>query len=122
MISRDINKRIRFIMRLRTMGITDTRVLSAMERVPRDCFVPPAVKDRAWEDMALPIGRGQTISQPFIVAAMSEALNISDRDKVLEIGTGAGIRRQFYLIYVAVFIRLSAISRYLHMRRKGLKI
>ena len=90
MNTQDINKRIRLIMDLRNKGITDTRVLSAMERVPRDVFVPPQVRDQAWEDMALPIGLGQTISQPYIVALMSQALQISDRDKVLEIGTGCG--------------------------------
>lgn len=84
------NKRIRLIMDLRTKGITDTRVLSAIERVPRDVFVPPQAIDQAWEDIALPIGLGQTISQPFVVAAMTQALEISDRDKVLEIGTGCG--------------------------------
>lgn len=90
MNTQGLNKRIRLIMELRNKGITDTVVLSAMERVPRDEFVPDAVKDQAWEDMALPIGRGQTISQPFIVAAMTAAINLSDRDKVLEIGTGCG--------------------------------
>jgi protein-L-isoaspartate(D-aspartate) O-methyltransferase len=84
------NKRIRLIMDLRTKGITDTRVLSAIERVPRDVFVPPQALDQAWEDIALPIGLGQTISQPFVVAAMTQALEMSDRDKVLEIGTGCG--------------------------------
>ena len=88
--SQETHKRIRLLMHLRKMGVSDTRVLSAMENVPRDYFVPDAVKHQAWEDMALPIGRGQTISQPFIVASMSEALNISDRDKILEIGTGCG--------------------------------
>lgn len=77
-------------MDLRKKGIRDARVLGAMERVPRDEFVPAAVKDQAWEDMALPIGRGQTISQPYVVAAMTEALGLSDMDKVLEIGTGCG--------------------------------
>lgn len=84
------NKRIRLIMDLRNKGITDTAVLSAMERVPREDFVPTAVLDQAWDDMALPIGRGQTISQPFIVAYMTQALKLTDRDKVLEIGTGCG--------------------------------
>ena len=84
------NKRIRLIMDLRMQGITDTNVLSAIERVPRDYFVPPYAKDQAWEDTALPIGLGQTISQPFVVAFMTQALEISDRDKVLEIGTGCG--------------------------------
>ncbi len=77
-------------MDLRRKGITDAKVLGAMERVPRDAFVPREVRDQAWEDMALPIGRGQTISQPYVVAAMTAALKLSDRDKVLEIGTGCG--------------------------------
>lgn len=77
-------------MDLRTKGVKDTRVLSAIEVIPRDIFVPAAVSDQAWEDMALPIGRGQTISQPFVVAVMTESLELTDRDKVLEIGTGCG--------------------------------
>ncbi|MCB9983265.1 MAG: protein-L-isoaspartate O-methyltransferase [Rhodospirillales bacterium] len=90
MNTQDINRRIRLVMDLRKKGIGDARVLGAMERVPRDEFVPAAVKDQAWDDMALPIGRGQTISQPYVVAAMTQALQLSDRDKVLEIGTGCG--------------------------------
>ncbi len=85
-----INKRIRLIMELRNKGITDTNVLSAIERVPRDEFVPIQAQDQAWEDMALPIGLGQTISQPYVVALMTQSLQIIDRDKVLEIGTGCG--------------------------------
>lgn len=90
MNAQDMNKRIRLVMHLRKMGITDMAVLGAIEKIPREEFVPPAVRDQAWEDMALPIGRGQTISQPFVVAAMTAALKLSDRDKVLEIGTGCG--------------------------------
>ena len=86
----DTNKRIRLIMHLRNKGITDTRVLSAMETVPRELYVPEAMQDQAWDDIALPIGRGQTISQPFVVASMTQALKITDRDKVLEVGTGCG--------------------------------
>jgi protein-L-isoaspartate(D-aspartate) O-methyltransferase len=82
--------KIRLIMSLREKGILDTRVLAAMERVPREHFVATAFKDRAYEDQALPIGLGQTISQPFIVAYMTEALEINDKHKVLEIGTGCG--------------------------------
>ncbi len=85
-----VNRRIRLVMDLRRKGIRDAAVLGAIERVPRDVFVPAAVRDQAWEDMALPIARGQTISQPFVVASMSAALELSDRDKVLEIGTGCG--------------------------------
>jgi len=84
------NKRIRLIMELRTQGITDTDVLSAIERVPREYFVPTHSQDQAWDNMPLPIGLGQTISQPYVVAFMTQALQLSDRDKVLEIGTGCG--------------------------------
>lgn len=90
MNTQDMNKRVRLIMHLRKMGITDMNVLGAMEKVPREKFVPESVRHQAWEDIALPIGRGQTISQPFVVAAMTAALKLSDRDKVLEIGTGCG--------------------------------
>jgi protein-L-isoaspartate(D-aspartate) O-methyltransferase len=86
----DINKKIRLIMYLRKMGVTDSNVLGAIEKVPREQFVPSEMVHQAWEDMALPIGRGQTISQPLVVAIMSQALKISDRDKILEIGTGCG--------------------------------
>lgn len=84
------NKRIRLLMHLRQRGITDTGVLSAMERVAREAFVPDHLTDQAWEDMALPIGLGQTISQPLVVATMTQALELTDMDKVLEIGTGCG--------------------------------
>lgn len=84
------NKKIRLIMDLRNKGVVDMNVLSAMEKVPRDFFVPDQLVHQAWEDMALPIGRGQTISQPLVVALMTQALELSDRHKVLEIGTGCG--------------------------------
>ncbi|HEY8190540.1 MAG TPA: protein-L-isoaspartate(D-aspartate) O-methyltransferase [Micavibrio sp.] len=83
-------KIIRLIMHLRNAGITDTRVLSAMERVPRDIFIPRQMHDQAYEDIAVPIGRGQTISQPFVVAFMTQALELDEKHKVLEIGTGSG--------------------------------
>jgi len=83
-------KVIRLVMNLRTAGITDTAVLAAMERVPREIFIPKQMHDQAYEDIALPIGRGQTISQPFVVAFMTQALELDDRTKVLEIGTGSG--------------------------------
>lgn len=83
-------KKIRLIMRLRSAGITDTNVLGAIERIPREEFIPAMFHDKAYEDMALPIGRGQTISQPQVVAAMTQALEVAPRHKVLEIGTGSG--------------------------------
>lgn len=83
-------RRIRLIMELRSQGITDTRVLSAIERVPREIFVPASFQDQAYENIALPIELGQTISQPLVVAAMTEALELGPNMKVLEIGTGSG--------------------------------
>lgn len=77
-------------MKLRKSGITDTAVLGAIERVPREAFIPPMFHDQAYEDTALPIGRGQTISQPLVVAMMTQELRVNDRHKVLEIGTGSG--------------------------------
>ena len=75
---------------LRARGVTDRRVLDAMGRVPRERFVPDHLVPRAYEDGPLPIGAGQTISQPYIVAYMAEALAIAPHHKVLEIGTGSG--------------------------------
>ncbi len=71
-------------------GVRDARVLAAMAAVPRHLFVPEALRDRAYEDGPLPIGEGQTISQPYIVAFMTEAIRPGPADRVLEIGTGSG--------------------------------
>ena len=84
------NRKIRLVMSLRKAGIQDTDVLGAIERVPREHFIPTVMLDQAYEDIAVPIGLGQTISQPFVVAKMTEALELNDLHKVLEIGTGTG--------------------------------
>jgi len=70
--------------------IKDERVLKAMERIPREMFIPQSSQQAAYEDRPLPIGLGQTISQPFIVALMTEALELKGQEKVLEVGTGSG--------------------------------
>jgi protein-L-isoaspartate(D-aspartate) O-methyltransferase len=75
---------------LRRRGITDERVLGAMGRIPREYFVPEAERSRAYADSALPIAGGQTISQPWIVAAIAQALELEGEERVLEIGTGSG--------------------------------
>ncbi|HKN95445.1 MAG TPA: protein-L-isoaspartate(D-aspartate) O-methyltransferase [Thermoleophilaceae bacterium] len=75
---------------LRRRGITDEQVLRAMEQVPRELFVPPEERRRAYRDGALRIGEGQTISQPWIVAAMTALLELEPDDRVLEVGTGSG--------------------------------
>lgn len=80
----------RLILGLRRQGVTDARVLEAMEAVDRSVFVHPQFLDQAWEDAALPIERGQTISQPFVVGLMTQALDVQPRHRVLEIGTGSG--------------------------------
>jgi protein-L-isoaspartate(D-aspartate) O-methyltransferase len=85
-----VQKKLRLLMELRRAGIGDTRVLGAIEKTPREKFVPPAFGDQAYENLALPIGQGQTVSQPYVVALMTEKLEVGDRHRVIEIGTGSG--------------------------------
>ena len=80
----------RLILALRSQGVMDSKVLDAIEATPRELFVPELFQDRSWEDTALPIACGQTISQPFIVGLMTQALEVEPRHRVLEIGTGSG--------------------------------
>lgn len=98
-------------------GISDPRVLQAMREVPRHSFVPAGVRSRAYEPRPLPIGEGQTISQPYIVAFMTEILRLKETDRVLEVGTGSGyqaavasrIAREVYTM--EIFESLAAGSR-----------
>ncbi|WP_420712562.1 protein-L-isoaspartate(D-aspartate) O-methyltransferase [Frigidibacter sp. RF13] len=83
-------QQMRFLFTLRSRGVTDPRVLEAMERVDRGLFLKGIFADRAYEDVPLPIACGQTISQPSVVALMTQALEVTPRDKVLEVGTGSG--------------------------------
>ncbi|MEO0487920.1 MAG: protein-L-isoaspartate(D-aspartate) O-methyltransferase [Pseudomonadota bacterium] len=83
-------RKMQFLYALRSRGVTDKRVLGAMEAIDRGPFVRGLFAERAYEDMPLPIPCGQTISQPSVVGLMTQALNVSPRDKVLEIGTGSG--------------------------------
>jgi protein-L-isoaspartate(D-aspartate) O-methyltransferase len=75
---------------LRGRDIRDERVLEAMARVPRELFVPPPLRPRAYDDAAIPIGAGQTISQPYMVAAICQALELDGGERVLDVGTGSG--------------------------------
>ena len=84
------HEKARLIMTLRGMGVFEADVLSAMERVPRELFVPTALSQHAYENASLPIALEQTISQPYIVARMTAALELTGRERVLEIGTGSG--------------------------------
>ncbi len=101
---------------LESRGIRDARVLAAMRAVPRHEFVPAEVRSRAYSDSPLPIGYGQTISQPYVVAAMSEALALEGDERVLEIGTGSGYQaavlaelcREVYSIEIVPELAVSA--------------
>mmetsp|Transcript_23674 Transcript_23674/g.42182 ORF Transcript_23674/g.42182 Transcript_23674/m.42182 type:complete len:216 (-) Transcript_23674:1893-2540(-) len=83
-------RKMQFLYALRSKGVTDKRVLQAMEEIDRGPFIRGLFAERAYEDMPLPIACGQTISQPSVVGLMTQALNVSPRDKVLEVGTGSG--------------------------------
>lgn len=85
-----VEDRARLILEMRRSGIVDKTILDVMERVPRELFVPETFREHAYENSALPIDKGQTISQPMIVALMTLALDVDKRVKVLEIGTGSG--------------------------------
>jgi protein-L-isoaspartate(D-aspartate) O-methyltransferase len=89
-MSDEAERKMRFLYALRSKGVTDARVLGAMETVDRGVFVTGLFAERAYEDMPLPIACGQTISQPSVVGLMTQALAVSARDKVLEVGTGSG--------------------------------
>jgi protein-L-isoaspartate(D-aspartate) O-methyltransferase len=99
---------------LRGRGIEDERVLEAMAAVPREAFVPPRMRHRAYADSALPIGEEQTISQPWIVAAICQAMELTGSERVLEVGTGSGYS-------AAVLARLAAevvsVERYESLAR-----
>ncbi|MFH1803599.1 MAG: protein-L-isoaspartate(D-aspartate) O-methyltransferase [Pseudomonadota bacterium] len=97
---------------LRDDGIHDEAVLDAIAKIPRDIFVAEPFVRRAWENVALPISKGQTISQPYIVALMTQALELNDRMKVLEVGTGSG--------YQAAILALLARRVYTLERQKPL--
>jgi protein-L-isoaspartate(D-aspartate) O-methyltransferase len=107
---------IGLIMQLRRRGIRDTNVLRAMERVPRELFVDPAFADHAYQDIALPIDCGQTISQPFVVACMTEQLDLDDRHKVFEVGTGTGYQAA---VLSHLCRRLYTIERYRELQKSA---
>ncbi len=106
----------RLVLNLRSQGVTDPAVLASIERTPRDLFTPDLFKERSWEDSALPIACGQTISQPYIVGLMTQALTLEPRARVLEIGTGSGYQ-------TAVLARLSrlvyTVERYRTLLREA---
>ena len=114
--------RERMVDRLREQGITDERVLSAMASVPRHVFVEEALASRAYEDTALPIGHGQTISQPYVVAKMIEALRAGGRDlgRVLEVGTGCGYQAAVLAHLAPEVYSIERIQALLYRARRNL--
>ncbi|HMB39060.1 MAG TPA: protein-L-isoaspartate(D-aspartate) O-methyltransferase [Wenzhouxiangellaceae bacterium] len=118
--------RRRLIEKLREQGTTDDRVLSAMTETPRHMFVDEALSSRAYENSALPIGRGQTISQPLVVAMMTQAAMAADkREKALEIGTGSGYQAAVLArLFDKVFSteRIGELARLARQRLHGLKV
>jgi protein-L-isoaspartate(D-aspartate) O-methyltransferase len=118
------SRKIRLIMELRRSGVTDIAVLAAMERIPREAFVPDAFRDRSYDPRTLPIGCGQTLSNPQVVALMTQALSPTRASKVLEIGTGSGyqaavlarLARRVYTIERHKGLLLEAEARFKAMR------
>ncbi|SDI10434.1 protein-L-isoaspartate(D-aspartate) O-methyltransferase [Lutimaribacter saemankumensis] len=109
-------RKMQFLFALRSRGVTDARVLTAMERVDRAPFVRGIFADRTYEDMPLPIACGQTISQPSVVGLMTQALNVQPRDKVLEVGTGSGYQAA---ILSQLARRVYTVDRYRRLVREA---
>jgi protein-L-isoaspartate(D-aspartate) O-methyltransferase len=109
-----IQKKLRLLMELRRAGIGDARVLGAIEKTPREKFVPASFEDQAYENMALPIGNGQTVSQPYVVALMTEKLELGSRQTVLEIGTGSGYQTA---VLASLCRRVFSIERHRELLR-----
>lgn len=112
-------RQMEFVLGLRQHGITDKRVLEAMERIPREAFLDGVFKARAFEDRPLPISCGQTISQPSVVAQMTQALELTPRCKVLEIGTGSGYQAA---ILSRLARRVYTIERHRPLARQARKV
>ena len=108
--------KMQFLFALRSKGVTDRRVLNAMEEIDRGPFVRGLFSERAYEDMPLPIACGQTISQPSVVGIMTQALQVSPRDKVLEVGTGSGYQAA---ILSKLARRVYTVDRHMRLVREA---
>lgn len=112
-------QRMQLIFALRSHGVTDPRVLDAIEKTPRAAFLDRSFKDRAWEDIPLPIACGQTISQPSVVGMMTQALQVSPRSKVLEVGAGSGYQAA---ILARLARRVYSVERHRPLARQAREI
>lgn len=118
-------RKIRLILELREAGITDSKVLSAIEKIPREIFIPDNFRNQAYENIALPIGDEQTISQPFIVALMTQSLELKKNHKVLELGTGSGYQSSILSLLVRRVYTIERIKNLLsnaELKFKKLKL
>ena len=109
-------RKMRFLFALRSHGVTDARVLDAMERIDRGAFVRGLFAERAYEDMPLPISCGQTISQPSVVGLMTQALDVQPREKVLEVGCGSGYQAAILSLLCR---RVYTVDRYRRLVREA---
>ena len=112
-------RKIRLILELRESGISNSNVLSALELIPREKFIPENYRNQAYENIALPIGENQTISQPYVVAKMTELLEVENNHKVLEIGTGSGYQ---CAVLSKLARRIYTIERIKNLHEKSCKI
>ena len=106
---------------LKARGISDPKVLAAMETVPRELFVPEEYRDSAYKDGPLPIGEGQTISQPYMVALMTQCLELTGTERVLEIGTGSGYQMAVLLEITPQVYSIERLPALAHQARENLK-
>ncbi len=112
-------RKIRLILELREAGIANSKVLSALEKIPREKFIPETYRNQAYENIALPIGDNQTISQPYVVAKMTDLLEVEKNNKILEIGTGSGYQ---CAILSKLARRVYTIERIKNLHNKSTKI
>jgi protein-L-isoaspartate(D-aspartate) O-methyltransferase len=105
---------------LRRRGIRDERVLDAMSRIPREMFVPPEYRTRAYDDAPIPIGCGQTISQPYMTALMSSALELNGTERVLDVGTGSGYHAAVLSFLAGVVYSIEIIPELADLARRNL--
>jgi len=105
---------------IKARGVRDPRVLAAMQDVPRHIFIPPPYDRAAYDDNPLPIGSGQTISQPYIVALMTELLALSQKDRVLEIGAGSGYQAAILAQIAAMVVTIERVSKVAALARRNI--
>ena len=112
------SRRVQLVLALRKAGITDSKVMAVMESIPRNIYLAPILVKHAYEDVALPIGFEQTLSQPGVVGIMTQALDVTDRMKVLEVGTGSGYQT---VVLSKLVRRVYTIERHRELLEKAEK-